>query len=91
VSIAIQFLGYLLQVLGYAIIARVVLSVIAAFAPGNPITSSNNPLYQIILQVTEPILAPMRRIIPTIGMFDFTPLIALLLINGLQSLVHSLG
>jgi YggT family protein len=90
VTIAVQFFSILLAVLGYAILARVILSVIAALAPGNPITSSNNPLAQIILQVTEPILAPMRPIIPTIGMFDFTPLIALLLINVLRSLIQTL-
>ena len=42
---------------------------------------------QILYEITEPILGPLRRIIPTIGIFDFSPMIALLLLNFLQRLV----
>ena len=41
--------------------------------------------------VTEPILAPFRRVIPRIGMFDLSPLAAFLVISFLQqSLPHLL-
>ena len=35
----------------------------------------------MLIQITEPVLGPIRRVIPPMGMFDLTPMIALLLIN----------
>jgi YggT family protein len=40
--------------------------------------------------VTEPILRPLRQVIPTLGMIDITPLIAYFLIGFLQGAVVSL-
>jgi YggT family protein len=37
-------------------------------------------LYQVFHQITEPILAPLRRIIPNIGMIDITPVVAIILL-----------
>ncbi len=44
---------------------------------------------QILGEITEPILAPLRRVLPTIGMLDISPLVAILLLNVLQTLVRS--
>jgi YggT family protein len=35
-----------------------------------------NPIYGVINEVTEPILQPIRNIIPRMGMFDLSPMIA---------------
>ena len=47
--------------------------------------TGNDPISTILFQVTEPILAPiravMRQVFPSTGMFDFTPMIALILLN----------
>ena len=73
------FLWLLFQILTVAIIIRALLSWF-------PIDRSN-PLITILDQITEPVLAPLRRIIPTIGMIDITPLVAILLLQLLQSIV----
>ena len=39
---------------------------------------------RLLIEVTEPILAPLRRIIPLIGMMDITPIVALFLLQLLQ-------
>ncbi len=44
---------------------------------------------QILQEITAPILIPLRRIVPTVGMFDFSPMIALLLLHLLRNLVLS--
>lgn len=48
-----------------------------------------SPLIQILDAVTEPVLDPIRRIMPRLGMIDLSPLIAILLLQfvstGLQS------
>ena len=62
------------------IMARVIVSWIAG--PG-----SRNPVVQLIYTATEPILAPIRSILPRTGMFDLSPMVALFAIYLLQSLI----
>jgi len=35
----------------------------------------------ILFEITEPILDPLRRVIPRLGMIDITPLVAIILIQ----------
>jgi YggT family protein len=69
----ITFLGILLQILWIAILIRVLLS----WFPVDP----SNPIIRIIYEITEPVLAPFRRVIPRIGMLDLSPLAALMLLG----------
>lgn len=46
--------------------------------------SSVNRLMRFLIRVTEPVLGPFRRLIPTIGMFDISPIVVLLLIQLFQ-------
>ncbi|HEX8968937.1 MAG TPA: YggT family protein [Chloroflexota bacterium] len=72
----ITFLSLLLNILWLAILVRVILS----WFPVDP----SNPIIRIVWDVTEPVLAPFRRVIPRIGMFDLSPLAAFLVISFLQ-------
>ena len=72
-----DFVRILCEVLSLAIIARVILS---WFSP-----SPTNALAIILNKVTEPVLAPLRRIIPRAGMLDFTPLAAIILLQLIAS------
>ena len=74
------FVDIFVFVMYIAIFARVVLS----WFP----TSSNNPLVAIVYQITEPILGPLRRVIPRLGFFDLTPMIAIIVLIAIQSAVH---
>jgi YggT family protein len=76
VYVLYQFLS-LVQLL---IIARVILSWVAS-------PTSRNPVVQLIRNVTEPILAPIRSILPRTGMFDLSPMLALFAIYVLQGLI----
>ncbi|MBI4328578.1 MAG: YggT family protein [Chloroflexi bacterium] len=68
-----NFVNILAQVLIFAIVARAILT----WFPN----TGNNPFVAIVYQVTEPILAPLRRIIPRIGMIDISPVVAILLLQ----------
>ncbi len=74
-----DFLRILCEVLSLAIIFRAILS---WFSP-----SPSNILAVILYKVTEPLLAPLRRIIPRAGMFDFTPLVAIILLQFIARLL----
>ncbi len=50
-----------------------------------------NPIVRFLVQVTEPVLSRIRRLLPPLGGIDFSPLVAILLIVFLQQfLVPSL-
>ena len=44
-----------------------------------------NPLVQFLMKVTDPVLEPVRRIIPPIGFLDITPIVVFLLLRAVQS------
>ncbi|MBI2866265.1 MAG: YggT family protein [Chloroflexi bacterium] len=51
-----------------------------------------NPLVVILYQITEPILAPLRRVIhPLGGMIDITPIVAILILQAVSWTVQGLG
>jgi YggT family protein len=75
----INLLYYTLLVL---VLARVVLS-FTNFSPYHPIS-------QLIYQLTEPIMAPVRRLLPPMGGFDFSPIIVLIAAQLLRGVLFSL-
>ena len=75
----VNFVNILFEVLSLAILVRVVLSWFRV--------DPYNRFVQILYQVTEPVLAPIRRIIPPIGMIDITPIVALLVLQVVQRIV----
>jgi len=56
--------------------------------------SPYHPLRQTLDRLVAPLLAPIRRIIPPVGMFDFSPLILIILVEvvsyALTSLLNAL-
>ena len=51
--------------------------------PGTPWAS----IYSVLLDLTEPVLAPLRRIIPPAGMFDLSFLVLFLALGILRAAV----
>ncbi len=47
-----------------------------------------HPIVPLIFQLTDPVLAPIRRVLPALGGFDLSPLVALI---GIQFLIILLG
>ena len=66
-----------LKILFFALIISVILSWVA---PG-----SHNPGAELVQQITEPVLAPFRRIIPNLGGLDISPIFAFIALQLLQS------
>jgi len=82
VTIFVSIIRVLCNVLAILILLRVVVS---WYSP-----RPTNALVIILYRVTEPILAPLRRIIPRVGRFDFTPLVAIILIQAIPYLFYYL-
>ncbi len=49
-----------------------------------------NPVRLTIGKIVEPMLAPIRRIVPPLQMIDFSPIILIILINVINSILVSL-
>jgi YggT family protein len=76
-GILILGVGYVVQFLAFAILARALVSWF-------PI-DKNGPIVQFLNTVTDPILEPLRKIIPPIGMIDITPMVAMFLLFFISS------
>lgn len=75
----IQVVDIAFEVLVWLIIARCILS----FVRHNPY----QPVIRFIYDITEPIMAPFRRMIPAAGGIDFSPIIAVLVIEMVRRLL----
>ncbi len=77
----LNFVYYLFMTLQFAIIIRALMSWF------NP--SLENPVVRFVFEITEPVLGPLRRIIPRIGMIDISPIVAILLMNVILQVLES--
>jgi YggT family protein len=83
----IDFLGYLVQLYVYIVIASVILSWLMAFGVVNPYNPTVRAIWQGLNAVTEPLLRPIRNILPNMGAIDLSPVVLLLLCFFVQSVV----
>ena len=77
-------LGAILQLLVYALIANAIVSWLVAF---DVINFRNQIVYNVarfLDAVTRPVLAPFQKIIPSLGGVDISPVLAILIISGVQ-------
>ena len=75
-------LSVIIQLLGLAVLARALLSWF--------VRDPSHPLLRILIDLTEPILAPIRRRLPPSWMIDLSPLIAIIVINVVWRMIISL-
>ena len=79
--ILLQFINALITAAWIALFARVILS----WFP----VSRENPIVSIVFQITDPMLAPIRRIMPRTGMLDLSPLVLFFLLYFLRILANA--
>lgn len=82
--IIIDLLSALLQLYSFVLLARALMSWIPNLDP-------YHPAVQFLYQITEPVLEPIRRLVPPLGgMIDISIIVAFLAIMVLQTLLRSL-
>jgi len=74
-EVLFNFVSIFIQVLSWSIIIRALLSWFTV--------SGKWPVVQLLMEITEPVLAPIRRALPSSWMIDLSPLIALILLQVL--------
>ncbi len=79
----VALLDVVVTVVVFAIIGRAILSWF--------VRDPSHPLMRLLIDVTEPILGPIRRMLPQTWMIDLSPLIAILVIQVFWRIVRALA
>lgn len=66
----------LVNIYFFALLAMIILSWVAA--------GSRHPAIYLLHQITEPVMAPFRKVLPNMGGLDFSPILVFILINIIQ-------
>jgi YggT family protein len=75
----------------WVLIASAILSWLVAF---NVVNTRNRAVYVIgdfLYRVTEPVLTPIRRILPNLGGLDLSPIVVILIIFFIRNLMREYG
>jgi len=79
-----RLISTLLYIETLLILVRVAISWFPAIDPWNP-------LVRALRAVVDPVLLPFRRVLPTFGGIDFSPVLAIIVLSWLGRLVNDLG
>jgi len=89
-AIIAQSLSTLVNILVWLILFRVIMSWIRP-DPTGPAGETFYRLYVVVFELTEPLISPIRQLMPGGGTgIDFSPLILLFLLRFLQRMIYSL-
>ncbi|GIV66370.1 MAG: YggT family protein [Chloroflexota bacterium] len=81
----IDLLITLIQAIGSVLFILVIVSVVLSY-----FMSPYHPIRANLDRIVEPLLSPIRRVVPPVGMIDFSPLILIILIQVVETLLISL-
>ncbi|HEY7477725.1 MAG TPA: YggT family protein [Actinomycetota bacterium] len=76
-----------LSVFGLLLLIRVVVSWLQLFGLREPVTGPLRSAYDLLFDVTEPVLRPLRRIVPPAGRFDLSIVVAFVVIFVAQNVI----
>lgn len=79
-----ELLATIIQLYTLVLLARILMSWI-------PNLDRYNPIVQFLYQITEPVLEPARRLIPSIGMIDISPIVVFIVLGILQDALLSIA
>ena len=74
---------FIISIYYYAILASIIMSFVMMFSG----STNPHPLLLLVWQLTEPVMAPVRKIIPSMGGLDFSPIIIFIAIQIIQNFI----
>lgn len=80
---ALTVLGLIVKIYFWSVIAVVVVSWIA---PG-----SHHPAIQLVAQITEPVMRPVRNLMPPIGGLDLSPIVVFLILSVVTEVIQRMA
>jgi len=86
-SAVVGIIIYLLNLIVYLVIAQAILSWLVAFNVVNLRNRFVEAVYTFLYRITDPMLRPIRRVLPDLGGIDLSPMVLILLIFVIQRLL----
>lgn len=86
-----QIVGYLISLIIILVIVQFVISLLFAF---NVVSMHNQwaaAVYRSVNALLEPVLRPIRRIMPDTGAIDFSPLVLIVLLNIVNIVLRNMA
>jgi YggT family protein len=83
----LQFISYVLTLYVYVVIAMAILSWLIAFNVVNTRNPVVHMIADLLYRLTEPVLRPIRNLLPSLGGIDISPVILFLIILFIQSVI----
>lgn len=83
----LYYIGFILELYVYVLVASAILSWLIAFGVVNYRNQFVGMLAQVLYAVTEPVLRPIRRVLPYMNGIDLSPVVAILLIYFIQIVI----
>ncbi len=87
----VDIVGYLINIVVMMVIIQFVLSLLLSFNVINPSNDFVAALWRSINMLLEPILKPIRRIMPDTGPIDFSPMVLIVLLTVFQKILVTLA
>jgi YggT family protein len=84
----LSFISYLLQLYVYVIIAAAVLSWLIAFNVVNTRSPVVSGIAEFLYRITEPVLRPIRNLLPNLGGIDVSPVVLFLIIIFIRYVIQ---
>jgi YggT family protein len=82
-----SFISFLLTLYIYILVAAAVMSWLIAFNVVNPRNQLVSTVGEFLYRITEPVLRPIRNVLPNFGGLDISPLIVIIIIWFIQIVV----
>ncbi len=86
-----QIVGYIVSIVVVLVIVQFVLSLLISF---NVVNTSNDfvtAIWRSVNALLEPMLRPIRKLMPNTGAIDFSPLVLIVLLNIIQIVLNNLA
>ena len=89
-ELIVRLISYIIYMFTLAIVVRAVISFLPYFTrpPYHPLVVQVD---RIVTQVTEPVLAPIRRMLPSFGGLDFSPMVVIVILFIIREVLASLS
>lgn len=86
-----EIVGYLISVIVMLVIVQFIISLLIAFNVFDPRNDFVNAIWRSVNALLDPILRPIRRLLPATGSIDFSPLVLIVGLEVLRIILRNLA
>lgn len=87
----LQTLSFILNIVWWVFLIMIIMSWLISFNVINTRNQFVDMVWRVVNQITDPILRPIRRVVPPVGGLDLSPIIVFVIIFFLQNWIASIA